>query len=80
MPALDTADLPKYPQPADLKRSEDPSAERPAARGGNDKDQIKTARLVTISSPVGGAKNGSSDSLVSSRSSNSRPSSVSVSI
>jgi hypothetical protein len=29
---------------------------------------------------VGGVKNGSSDSLVSSRSSNSRPSSVSVSI
>lgn len=76
MPALDTTDLPKSPLPADPKRSEDPSA----ARGGNDKDQIKTARLVTISSPVVGAKNGSSDSLVSSRSSNSRPSSVSVSI
>lgn len=75
MPALDTTDLPKSPQPADPKRSEDPSAERSAARGGNDKDQIKTARLVTISSPAGGAKNGSSDSLVSSRSSNSRPSS-----
>lgn len=75
MPALDTTDMPKSPQPADPKRSEDPSTERPAARGGNDKDQIKTARLVTISSPVGGVKNGSSDSLVSSRSSNSRPSS-----
>ncbi|KAI3400950.1 hypothetical protein diail_1158 [Diaporthe ilicicola] len=75
MPALDTADLPKPLQPADSKRSEDPSAERSAAKGGNDKDLIKTARLVTISSPVTGAKNGSSDSLVSSRSSNSRPSS-----
>ncbi|POS80172.1 hypothetical protein DHEL01_v201435 [Diaporthe helianthi] len=75
MPALDTTDLPKSPQLAGPKRSEDPSAERPAVRGGNDKDQIKTARLVTISSPAGGAKNSSSDSLVSSRSSNSRPSS-----
>jgi hypothetical protein len=72
MPALDTAELPKSLQPADLKRTEDLGP-----RGGNDKDQIKTARLVTISSPVGGAKNGSSDSLVSSRSSNSRASSVS---
>ncbi|KAJ0109273.1 hypothetical protein J7T55_009604 [Diaporthe amygdali] len=77
MPALDTTDLPmpKSLQPTDLKRSEDTSADRSAAKGGNDKDQIKTARLVTISSPVAGAKNGSSDSLVSSRSSNSRPSS-----
>lgn len=80
MPALDTTAMPKSSQPADSKRSEAPSAERAAARGGNDKDLIKTARLVTISSPVAGAKNGSSDSLVSSRSSNSRPSSVSVSI
>lgn len=80
MPALDTTDLTKSPKPADSKRSENLSAERPAAKGSNDKELIKTARLVTISSPAAGAKNGSSDSLVSSRSSNSRPSSVSVSI
>lgn len=79
MPALEGADLPRNLAPLDLKRSEDPFAAQPTSKSATDKEQVKTARVVAIASPVAtsSARNGSSESLASSRSSNSRPSSVS---
>lgn len=79
MPALDTADLPKTSMSSpDLKKPEKFSADQSGSKGPADKDQVKTARLVPVNSPTAAnAKNGSSESLVSSRSSTSRPSSVS---
>lgn len=75
MPALDTAVLPKSLAPLDKKPDGSPVDKSTKSA---DKDHIKTARLVTINSPTTpSARNGSSESLVSSRSSNSRPSSVS---
>lgn len=73
MPALDAVEVPKSLAALDLKKPEKSPTDRPSSKGG-DKDKMKTARLVTTTTNV---KNGSSESLVSSRSSNSRPSSVS---
>lgn len=82
MPALDAHEMPKPLAGLDIRKAEKTLAGQSPSKGGNDKDQVKTARLVTVSSPVksSGGKNGSSESLVSSRSSNSRPSSVSTPI
>lgn len=75
MPALDTALLPKSLTPPDSRKPDGTSVDQ--STKSTDKDQIKTARLVTFNSPTTpNARNGSSESLVSSRSSNSRPSSV----
>lgn len=76
MPALDAASVPNSLAALDLQRPEQAPVSENASTGAANKDKIKTARLVpsNISAP---AKNGSSESLVSSRSSNSRPSSVS---
>lgn len=75
MPALDTALIPKSLAPSDNKKSNGSpvdQASKPA-----DKDQIKTARLVTLNSPTTShVRSGSSESRASSRSSTSRPSSV----
>lgn len=76
MPALDAVEVPKSLAALDLKRPEKSPSERPTSRGA-EKDKSKTARLVTTTTTSASAKNGSSESLVSSRSSNSRPSSVS---
>ena len=85
MPALDSADYPKpltphlFKQPDDSSRPEQLAGPRTA-----DKD-IKTARVVVVKSAGASAagamqsRNGSSDSLVSSHSGHSRPSSVSFS-
>ncbi|KAJ4391635.1 bud neck involved protein [Gnomoniopsis smithogilvyi] len=73
MPALDAVEVPKSLAALDLKKPEKSPTDRPSSRGA-DKDKIKTARLVTTTTSAS-AKNGSSESLVSSRSSNSRPSS-----
>ncbi|ROW12318.1 hypothetical protein VMCG_00463 [Cytospora schulzeri] len=77
MPALESADLPRPLAPLDTKRSEELSAAQSTPKGVTDKEQAKTARVVAISSPVtnSSVKNGSSESLASSRDSNSRPSS-----
>lgn len=76
MPALDTALLPKSLAPLDTKKADGSPVDQ--AMKSADKEQIKTARLVAINSPTTpSARNGSSESLVSSRSSTSRPSSVS---
>lgn len=72
MPALDAVEVPKSLAALDLKRPEKPINQY-SPKGAFDQDRSKTARLVTISNP----KNGSSESLVSNLSSNSRPSSVS---
>lgn len=80
MPALDHhEDLPKSLAALDIRKPERSPTDQTALKSANDKDQAKTARLVTIASPVTAAsgRNGSSESLASSRSSNSRPSSVS---
>lgn len=79
MPALDAHDMPRSLAALDIRKAEKSAVDQSASRGGNDKDQMKTARLVTVHSPSKAAsgRNGSSESLVSSRSSNSRPSSVS---
>lgn len=74
MPALDAVEVPKSLAALDLKRPEKSPTSQSSPKGAADK--AKTARLVTISASTT-AKNGSSESLVSSRSSNSRPSSVS---
>ncbi|KUI65393.1 Protein BNI4 [Cytospora mali] len=77
MPVLEGADLPRSLAPLDFKRSEEPSLGQSTPKGTTDKDQAKSARVVAISSPVAksGLGDGSSESLVSSRSSSSRPSS-----
>lgn len=79
MPALDSHEIPKSLDALDIRRAEKPVLISPAPKAGKEKDQTKTARLVTGSSPVAttNGRNGSSESLASSRSSNSRPSSVS---
>lgn len=79
MPALESADLQRPLAPLDTKRSEEAQS---APKGATDKEHVKTARVVAINSSVtnSSAKNGSSESLASSRSSNSPPSSVSVPI
>lgn len=82
MPALDAHEMPKPLAALDIRKAEKTPTDQSPSKGGNDKDQVKTARLVTVSSPAksSSGKNGSSESLVSSRSSNSRPSSVSTPI
>lgn len=79
MPALDAHDMPRSLAALDIRKAEKSPVDQSASKGGNEKDQVKTARLVTVHSPskVASGRNGSSESLVSSRSSNSRPSSVS---
>lgn len=79
MPALDHHDIPKSFDALDIRRAEKPVAASSSPKAGKEKDQTKSARLVTGNSPVAtaNARSGSSESLVSSRSSNSRPSSVS---
>lgn len=76
MPALDAVDVPKSLAALDLQRPEQSPVHEFASKAAAGKDMTKTARLVTIK-PSAPAKNGSSESLASSRSSNSRPSSVS---
>lgn len=79
MPALDTAIIPKSLASTDNRKSNGSPVDQ--STKPTDKDQIKTARLVTINSPTTShIRNGSSESLVSSRSSNSRPSSVRIPI
>lgn len=75
MPALDAVEVPKSLAALDLKKPEKSPADQTSSKGAADKDKAKTARLVTTT--TASVKNGSSESLVSSRSSNSRPSSVS---
>ncbi|CAN8097007.1 unnamed protein product [Discula destructiva] len=77
MPALDAVEVPKSLAALDLKRPDKPQkspTSQSGFKGATAKDKTKTARLVTISKAATG-RNGSSESLVSSRSSNSRPSS-----
>lgn len=74
MPALDTGLVPKSLASSENKKPDGSPVDKAVKTA--DKDQIKTARLLTINSPTSHARNGSSESLVSSRSSNSRPSSV----
>lgn len=74
MPALDSAEMPKSLAALDLKKPDRSPVDRTPTKTVTEKDQSKAARLATSGSS---AKNGSSESLVSSRSSNSRPSSVS---
>ncbi|KAK7740573.1 bud neck involved protein [Cytospora paraplurivora] len=71
MPALESVDLARSLVPPASKRLEDSSTASPASKGATDKDQLKTPRAVAVGGP--NAKNGSSESLVSSRSSGSRP-------
>ena len=82
MPALDSADYPNPLTPPDLRQPEESSRlEQLTPPETTDKEQIKTARIVSISAAGANAmhaRNGSSESLVSSRSSHSRPSSVSM--
>lgn len=82
MPALDAHESPRSLAALDVKKAEKSSVDHATSKNGSDKDQVKTARLVTVHSPskATSGRNGSSESLVSSRSSNSRPSSVSVPI
>lgn len=79
MPALDSADYPNPLTPPDLRQPEESSRlEQLTPPETTDKEQIKTARIVSISATGANAmhaRNGSSESLVSSRSSHSRPSS-----
>ncbi len=81
MPALDSADYPNPLTPHTFKQPEESSRLEPLSPPqGADKDQ-KTVRGAAANAATDGAPhagNGSSESLVSSRSSNSRPSSVSV--
>ena len=82
MPALDSADYPNPLTPPDLRQPEESSRlGQLTPPETTDKEQIKTARIVSISAAGANAmhaRNGSSESLVSSRSSHSRPSSVSM--
>lgn len=82
MPALDSADYPNPLTPPELRQPEESSRlEQITPPESTDKEQIKTARIVSISAAGANAmhaRNGSSESLVSSRSSHSRPSSVSM--
>lgn len=73
MPTLDSAEFIKPLTPHTSKRPDEVSRTEPT-KAAADKEQIKTARIVSMNNA---AKTGSSESLVSSRSSNSRPSSVS---
>ncbi|KAJ9154844.1 Protein BNI4 [Pleurostoma richardsiae] len=79
MPTLDSADYPGLLTPQDLRQPEESSRpEQLAPSKSADKDHIKTARIVAISGGGTSAmhsRNGSSESVVSSRSSSSRPSS-----
>jgi hypothetical protein len=80
MHTLDSADYPNPLTPQEFSPSaESPRLERAIPPKINDKEQ-KSLRLVSISSAAENSmhlRNGSSESLVSTRSSNSRPSSVS---
>lgn len=76
MPALDAANVPKSLAALDLQRPEKAPVNETSSKGAANKDKGKTARLATINTSAS-ARNGSSESLVSSRSSISRPSSVS---
>jgi hypothetical protein len=80
MPALDSANFPRPLTPQELSSPEESSRPESATKGNLADKEQKTLRLV----PASGAavnnmqiRNGSSESLVSTRSSSSRPSSVS---
>jgi len=84
MHTLDSADYPNPLTPQSFKRPEEMSRVDPSATSkfqGSEKD-TKTLRLVPNPAPFASEsmrlRNGSNESLVSSRSSNSRPSSVSA--
>lgn len=87
MHSIDTSDYPILLTPQELKQQTEAAARRARKVSISDKNQKASPRVVPV--PAGGnntnsstvqTRNGSSESLVSSRSSNSRPSSVSAPI